>query len=470
MKNKIENSFFHDLFKVLKNLEYIKSANIVGSILNKNLDEISDLDLVVIIDKLSVDKLQEIEDIILSFNYSNYGFTKPIKLNKKFGPIKYDYKNNHIIHLMIYDLENHKKHVYDSPFTCFDWERTSIYSKKHIGQFHPVYKLMFNDFINARRGLLNYINNLKNSSLEYREYQIDNDSGIKLQTNHLIINERDKNEFSYHICKNLIFNYLKFVSKKNEDFEENFIKEFQAIEPLFFEKNKSIFNLLEKGKKLFLQNENYIVQETINFVDNFYDHIKHVYDKSLKIYFIRHFETKLNNGTFLGQKLDPTIISKQNSKNILKDINYKEVYSSPSLRCKDSLKSVGIKNFEIDKNLKEIDYGDAEGLELDQLKERYPKIVEEWSNGNDVSFPNGENTQDVHKRVSESLTKVKKNTLFMTHQVPIRCMVGEFFDLDIKEWFKIKIPFGTPLEFIKLQNKYYLNITQTLKKEILEDI
>ena len=73
MKNKIENSFFHDLFKVLKNLEYIKSANIVGSILNKNLDEISDLDLVVIIDKLSVDKLQEIEDIILSFNYSNYG-------------------------------------------------------------------------------------------------------------------------------------------------------------------------------------------------------------------------------------------------------------------------------------------------------------------------------------------------------------------------------------------------------------
>ena len=67
----------------------------------------------------------------------------------------------------------------------------------------------------------------------------------------------------------------------------------------------------------------------------------------------------------------------------------------------------------------------------------------------------------------------KTNKLTNLDKKKILFLKNEFWKRGIKsqkEWFKIKIPFGTPLEFIKLQNKYYLNITQTLKKEILEDI
>ena len=61
---------------------------------------------------------------------------------------------------MVYDTLNHKKHVLKSPFTCFDWERTSFYEGKKLTDIYPVLKLQLCDFINSRRGTNNFIKDL----------------------------------------------------------------------------------------------------------------------------------------------------------------------------------------------------------------------------------------------------------------------------------------------------------------------
>ena len=44
------------------------------------------------------------------------------------------------------------------------------------------------------------------------------------------------------------------------------------------------------------------------------------------------------------------------------------------------------KNLKINKYLNEIDYGKVEGLNYEKLKFRYPKIINDWTNGKDPKF------------------------------------------------------------------------------------
>ena len=71
---------------------------------------------------------------------------------------------------MIYDIDGHKKHVLLSPFTCYDWERSSISLKQPLNKIFPVINLTIKDFDNSRRGIKNYINDLKNNRLSYSQY------------------------------------------------------------------------------------------------------------------------------------------------------------------------------------------------------------------------------------------------------------------------------------------------------------
>ena len=47
-----------------------------------------------------------------------------------FGPLKFNDDKTIVFHIMIYDIEGHRKHVLESPFTCLDWEYyPAIYGK-----------------------------------------------------------------------------------------------------------------------------------------------------------------------------------------------------------------------------------------------------------------------------------------------------------------------------------------------------
>ena len=121
--------------------------------------------------------------------------------------------------------------------------------------------------------------------------------------------------------------------------------------------------------------------------------------------------------------------------------------------------------YSIDKNLLEIDYGKAEGLNFKEFKRKFPKIIDMWKKGKDPSFPKGESNNELNLRKRIFIKKIKKikfkQSCVITHNVFIRCLIGESFAIDKKNWFKINIPHMFPLEFIVLNNQLYPNISRS---------
>ena len=97
---------------------------------------------------------------------------------------------------------------------------------KKLSSIFTVGTLQLNDFLQARRGVENYLNDLVNKQVSYREYKI-NKRGYKIVKKNLKLDKRDKFEFYYHIVKNLILNYAKFIYRENNLFKlSKIIKKF----------------------------------------------------------------------------------------------------------------------------------------------------------------------------------------------------------------------------------------------------
>ena len=132
----------------------------------------------------------------------------------------------------------------------------------------------------------------------------------------------------------------------------------------------------------------YFEKWIISFVKDFQKIINDNYKNSKKIVFYRHAKTILNNGTFLGQKLNPNILTPKKKE---KKLKFDIIFTSPMKRAIQTIKLITKnKKYLIDKNLLEIDYGEAEGLNLNKLERKFPKIVNMWQKRKDPSFPKGE--------------------------------------------------------------------------------
>ena len=81
---------------------------------------------------------------------------------------------------MIYDLKSHIDHTIKSPFTCYDWERSNVYVGKSLKELSPVLKLQLRDFYEARRSTQEYLKDISNNQISFREYKFS-DKNISLQ-------------------------------------------------------------------------------------------------------------------------------------------------------------------------------------------------------------------------------------------------------------------------------------------------
>ena len=124
-----KGKFLDNLLTLISKQTGVISVTHVGSFLEKDLHEISDVDIVVIVEDLKPINYKKIKDSVLNFNISKYFPDYKIALNTTFGPLKVSKENILVIHLMIYSLEEHISHTIESPFTTLDWERSSDYKK-----------------------------------------------------------------------------------------------------------------------------------------------------------------------------------------------------------------------------------------------------------------------------------------------------------------------------------------------------
>ena len=374
---------------------------------------------------------------------------------------------------MIYDLIGHKNHVLSSPFTCFDWERSKVYKGKSLRNVFPVGVIQFNDFFEARRGLKNYIADLANNNISYREYVFSGNS-YKESRKNFKLDKIHQVEYIYHIMKFLLINYLKLISHENRYYSNSLIK--SKLKLLFLNSKlnyQKYFSSIAQKKEQNIKDTKKDNNLTFSFINDLQLIIKEDYSKTLKLKFIRHFKTKLNINTFLGQERDPEILSDlSNSFNYVSDA---KVYSSPMKRCLQTAEQLIDKNnILVDNRLNEFNYGFAEGLSYDQLIKKYPSIYKDWENHKDARFPNGENSEDVLIRLNSFLNDLNKNqnkTIYIiTHNGVLRCLIGAYYGLRKSEWYKVNIPYGIPLDFLFFRKKLIPNLSRKIYGRIFSDI
>ena len=468
LSNKLRKTIINKIVIKLKRKKEIKSLTFVGSFVDKkNYEKINDIDLIVVTNRLNKKIFNSYKNIISKVNPNKLGINRnKLKINSSFGPLKFNnHKNEIVIHLMIYDIKGHIDHIIKSPFTVFDWERSNHHKIGKLKDIFPTGTLQLRDFTESRRGIENYLNDLRNRKISFREYGFIGKNYFTKKLNQTLV-DRDKFEYIYHIVRNLILNYIKFKKQNNKlVIFGKFNKEIKNILGIkFFEKNINKINtLIDCKNRIDKKKNSYFDKWIISFVKDFQKIINNDYKNSKKIIFYRHAKTNLNNDTFLGQKLNPSVlIYKKNDQKF----KFDKIFTSPLRRSIQTIQMFAKnKKYIIDNNLLEIDYGKAEGLNLKELKKKFPKIIEMWLNGKDPSFPKGESHHDINLRKKKFINKIKKMNFkcscVVTHNVFIRCLIGESFNIEKKDWFKINIPHLLPLEFIVLNNQLYPNISRS---------
>ena len=154
----------------------------------------------------------------------------------------------------------------------------------------------------------------------------------------------------------------------------------------------------------------------------------------LKLILVRHAITEDNKGCKLSGHID-SILSEEGKKQI-KDLNkflqlekIDKIYTTTSSRTKYTVEEIAQeRNIEIIEKdtLKEISFGDFEGLDFNEIKDRYPdefqKMIDE---GYNYRYPNGESLVDSYNRVVKEIKDIvnnndNKNILICSHGGTIR--------------------------------------------------
>ncbi len=241
--------------------------------------------------------------------------------------------------------------------------------------------------------------------------------------------------------------------------------------PDHFEKFKMIAELKQRRS---LKYPDWVIDWTSDFVTEFQSgFIKH-WKKAKTVYFVRHARTSLNDGTFLGVNRDPEVKESHLPKTLELEID--TVYSSPALRATQTAKALcPKKGINQEESLREIDYGKAEGMTYEDLRVNYPELISAWSNGEDPSFPGGEeNSSCVLARLKKFMKTLSLNalstTLVVSHNVILRCLIRDAHALPPQNWHRLKIPHSVLLEFKLLEGKYYPNIPRTLLGETFSNL
>ena len=215
-----------------------------------------------------------------------------------------------------------------------------------------------------------------------------------------------------------------------------------------------------------------IMKFTKKFINNFISFLSK-YKEYDEVIFLRHAKTNLNDGSFLGIGRNPSIINKSKIKTKLQTLSKKRIkilYTSELKRAYETANLISSRYY-FSRDLIEKNYGKAEGLNYDALKNLYPSIIKKWNNKKDQRFPLGENDDDLLKRVKRfkkkfliRLYRSKKKgiSIIITHNALLRCLIGDDFQIPQYMWYKINIEHVAPLNYILMKNKIIPNIDRNV--------
>ena len=177
----------------------------------------------------------------------------------------------------------------------------------------------------------------------------------------------------------------------------------------------------------------------------------------VKLILVRHALTVDNQKSRLSGHIDSSISEEGKEQidkitNYLKDFDIDKIYTTTSSRTKDTVKKLSeLKSIEIieKESLKEISFGDFEGLTFDEIKDKYPKEFQDMiEKGYEYKYPNGESLIDSYNRDCIELDNIISNNddrtiLICSHGGTIRNIITYLISNSYKYHWNFKIDNGS---------------------------
>ena len=168
-----------------------------------------------------------------------------------------------------------------------------------------------------------------------------------------------------------------------------------------------------------------------------------------KIILVRHGETNMNRDNLYHGILDPALNGtgiKQAEKayNIIKDISYDKIFSSPLKRAYETATILNYKklNIELSDKIKELNFGIFEGLSYEEILNKYPyELKEATKNWKNYNFKTGESPLELQKRSVQFINSLDKNLnyLIVAHWGVICTILSYYFSHNLDAYWKFKI-------------------------------
>jgi len=164
----------------------------------------------------------------------------------------------------------------------------------------------------------------------------------------------------------------------------------------------------------------------------------------MRLYLVRHGETRLNREyRFIG-RTDPALSEKGKAQareiaERLASEGIEAIYTSDLLRTRQTAGIIAGRlglNVVITPELREIDFGDWEGLSYDEIVMRDKEHLEAWmADPTHIDIPGGESWRHFELRINSALEEIIKaeddgNILIITHGGPIKLLMTRFHEGD----------------------------------------
>jgi len=127
------------------------------------------------------------------------------------------------------------------------------------------------------------------------------------------------------------------------------------------------------------------------------------------------------------------------------------IISSPMSRClqpaTEWAKSSGVECL-ADPRIAEMHYGEWEGLTSDEIKARYPGVLEQWrADPESVVVPGGESIHQLKKRIAEFWTDIcekhdRRDLLVVAHSGSIRMLIAHALSAPIVSTRHMQMPYS----------------------------
>jgi len=484
----------------------VRSATLAGSFSKgTGLEGIADIDTILIVDSLDEPRFaelqeafrDELEPILSERLYA-------LRINPTLGPLKFNDPRTAVLHLMIYTAEGHREHAIKSPFTCLDWQRSALWHKSDLKSIYPVFGLQPHHFMSARRGARDYLRDLAEDAVSYRELSF-RAGGLQEIVRKKPMTSRDRHEFAYHVMRFLMQNFLKLVTRSNE------VQDGEALLTAYFARFPEgagdfgpLFQELNRRKQAseFKPAVPNLFERVSGFVTTFEQQFRDAFERrAVRHMVFRHAPTELNGptgeGTVFQGRVDPHLpytergmfpypereAFREGLERLAEAVRSHrpvQVYTSPLQRAIGSVVLLGLlvpwlPEEIVDERLVEIDYGQCEELTVAEAQERYPELFAAWARGEDPPFPGGgENTAAVCERLwdfaEERWQSGNEPTLACAHNVVLRCLIGHLLSVPPREWYRLRIPHLVPLTVLSTERfGLFVDLEEAVEREIFAD-